>query len=182
MSPSKPVLHFSANYPKIFAKAAKMVENQCDAIDLNLGCPQRTAYIGHFGSYLLDDTDRDLIVDIVKAGNAAVKIPIFVKIRLLDTLEKTILLVQQLRDAGASLVAIHARYRASHERKGAGARDGPALLDQVLKIKQVVTDIPIIANGNIITYQDIQNNLEFTKADGVMSAEGILDNPALFLP
>jgi len=176
------VVHFSANNPKTFAKAAKMVEHQCDAIDLNLGCPQRTAYIGHFGSYLLDEKDRELIVDIVKAGNEAVRIPIFVKIRLLDTLEKTILLVKQLRDAGASLVAIHARYRASHERKGSGARDGPALLDQVLKIKQVVTDIPIIANGNIITYQDVEENLDFTNADGVMSAEGILDNPALFLP
>ena len=40
----------------------------------------------------------------------------------------------QSRDAGASLIAIHARYRASFERKGPGARDGPALLDQVMEI------------------------------------------------
>ena len=39
-------------------KAAKHIESQCDAIDLNLGCPQRVAYTGHFGSYLLDDVDR----------------------------------------------------------------------------------------------------------------------------
>lgn len=176
------VVHFSANDPKTFAQAAKLVEDKCDAIDLNLGCPQRTAYVGHFGSYLLNDEDRPLILDIVKTGNEAVRIPIFVKIRLLNTLEETILLCQQLRDAGASLIAIHARYRAGYERKGPGARDGPALLDQVLKIKQVVTDIPIIANGNIITYEDVEKNLDFTKADGVMSAEGILDNPAIFLP
>lgn len=52
------VCHFSANKPEDFANAAKLVEPYCDAIDLNLGCPQRTAFVGHFGSYLLGDDDR----------------------------------------------------------------------------------------------------------------------------
>lgn len=176
------VCHFSANDPKEFAAAAKLVEDKCDAIDLNLGCPQRTAYLGHFGSYLLDPKDRDLICNIVREASRNVSIPIFCKIRLLDTLEDTIQLCRQLIDAGASLIAIHARYRASFERKGAGARDGPAMLDQVLNIKKVLGDFPIIANGNIVTYDDVESNIEFTGADGVMSAEGILDNPALYLP
>ena len=175
------VCHFSANTPQDFADAARTAAPYCDAIDLNLGCPQRTAYLGHFGSYLLDDTDRELVCSIVKAGAKAVNIPIFCKIRLLDTLEQTIQLCQQLEAAGASLVAVHARYRASWERKGPGARDGPALLDQVTQIKQHVK-IPVIANGNTITYEDVVKNLELTTANGLMSAEGILDNPALFLP
>ena len=52
------VCHFSANDPQHFASAAKLVEPYCDAVDLNLGCPQRTAFVGHFGSYLLGDEDR----------------------------------------------------------------------------------------------------------------------------
>jgi hypothetical protein len=40
--------------------------------------------------------------------------------------------------------------------------------------------VKVIANGNIITQEDALENLSFTNADGVMSAEGILDNPALF--
>jgi len=32
------------------------------------------------------------------------------------------------------------------------------------------------------TYDDVESNMRFTKSDGVMSAEGILDNPALYLP
>ena len=179
------VCHFSANTPHDFRDAVRAAAPYCDAVDLNLGCPQRTAYLGHFGSYLLDTKDRTLVCDIVRAGaNAGITppIPIFCKIRLLNTLEETIELCQQLVAAGASLIAVHARYRASWERQGPGARDGPALLDQVTAIrKEIRADVPIIANGNVITYQDVQHNLESTGADGIMSAEGILDNPALFL-
>ena len=85
----------------------------------------------------------------VKAASEAVKIPIFVKIRLLDTVEETADLCHQLREAGASLIAIHARYRASWERTGPGARDGPAHLDQVKIIKSQFPDFPIISNGNV---------------------------------
>lgn len=140
------VVHFSANDPEDFASSAALVQHQCDAIDLNLGCPQRTAYLGHFGSYLLDPKDRNLIVTIVRRAREKVSIPIFCKIRLLDTIEDTIRLCEDLRDAGASLIAVHARYRATWDRKGPGARDGPALLDQVKVIKQALSDIPIITN------------------------------------
>lgn len=72
--------------------------------------------------------------------------------------------------------------RASWERTGAGARDGPAMLDQVASIKRSMPDFPIIANGNVITYKDVVANRKLTGADGIMSAEGMLDNPALYLP
>ncbi len=182
------VCHFSSNDPKDFVAAAKLVEDKCDAIDLNLGCPQRTAYLGHFGSYLLEPKDRHLICSIVREAAEQITVPIFVKIRLLDSIDETIELCRQLKDAGASLICIHARYRASFERKGPGARDGPAMLDQVLKVNQALKSesdndgFALITNGNVTTYADVENNLDFTKADGCMSAEGILDDPALFLP
>ena len=175
------VCHFAANDPKTFAKAAKFAEPYCDAIDLNLGCPQRTAYVGHFGSYLLDQKDRELVTNVVKAGVKAVNIPIFVKIRLLDTFDETCELVRQLYEAGASLIAVHARYRATFHRKGPGARDGPALLDEVQRLKAAFPDKIMITNGNTITYDDVVSNLDTTNANGIMSAEGILDNPALYL-
>lgn len=175
------VCHFGANDPNDFAKAAQLAAPYCDAIDLNLGCPQRTAYVGHFGSYLLDPKDRALLLDIVKAGSQAVNIPIFVKIRLLDTYDETLELVKQIYAAGATLIAVHARYRATFHRKGPGARDGPALLDQIQKLKAAFPEKLMVTNGNTITYEDVIRNLDDTKADGIMSAEGILDNPALFL-
>ena len=157
-------------------------EPYCDAIDLNLGCPQRTAHVGHFGSYLLGPSDRALVQSMIAAAAQAVRIPICVKIRLLDTVAETTELVQQLHEAGASWIAIHARYRATWDRKGPGARDGPALLDQVATIRQQLPHVKLIANGNIVSFSDCEKNLLVTNADGVMSAEGILDNPALFLP
>mmetsp|Transcript_19496 Transcript_19496/g.54361 ORF Transcript_19496/g.54361 Transcript_19496/m.54361 type:complete len:409 (-) Transcript_19496:1040-2266(-) len=185
------VCHFAANDPHEFAAAARLAEPHCDAIDLNLGCPQRTAYAGHFGSYLLDAKDRPLVLDMVRTASRAVSIPIFVKIRLLDTYDATLELCKQLFDAGASLVAVHARYRASFHRKGPGARDGPALLDQVKRLREDLDDDDnddsfyrhkrLVTNGNTVTYDDVVTNLEFTRADGIMSAEGILDNPALYL-
>ena len=177
------VCHFAANDPTEFAAAARLVEGKCDAIDLNLGCPQRTAYVGHFGSYLLDPKDRQLVLDIVRAGSRAVAtVPIFVKIRLMDTLPDTIELCRQLREAGAGLIAIHGRYRASFERKGPGARDGPAMLEQIAAVKAAMgEDFPILANGNVISYDDVVANMKTTRADGIMSAEGILDDPALYL-
>ena len=42
-------------------------------------------------------------------------------------------------------------------------------------------DFPIISNGNVISYDDVVSNRKITKSDGIMSAEGILNNPALYL-
>jgi tRNA-dihydrouridine synthase 1 len=177
------VAHFSGNNPSALVAAARYIENKCDAIDLNLGCPQRVAYAGHFGSFLLDEQDRDLVLSIVRALSENINLPIFVKIRLLDSVPDTIRLCRQLVEAGAALIAIHARYRVNLvARTGPGARDGPAHLDQVATIKKAVPGIPIIANGNVVTWNDIVRNLEFTGADGIMSAEGLLDNPAIFAP
>ena len=118
------------------------------------------------------------------AKSPEVHIPVFVKIRLLGSdddvnMPATLNLVTQLATAGASLIAVHARYRVNLVgRKGPGARDGAAMLDQVAEIKRhllsVGFDIPIIANGNVITWSDVMDNLHLTRADGIMSAEGLL--------
>ena len=177
------VAHFSGNDPATLLAAAKHIESQVDAVDLNLGCPQRIAHSGHFGSFLLDEVDRQLVCSIVRTLARGLTVPVFVKIRLLETTEKTIELCTQLRDAGASLIAIHARHRVNLVgRSGPGARDGAAMLEEVDKVVRAVKGVAIISNGNVKTFDDVRANLSSTGANGVMSAEGILDDPALFWP
>ncbi|KAJ1496013.1 dihydrouridine synthase-domain-containing protein, partial [Baffinella frigidus] len=78
-------------------------------------------------------------------------------------------------DAGCSLLTVHGRQRGS-QRHG---RKGPANLEEVAFLKTQLR-IPVICNGNIRCAQDVVANLLSTGADGVMSAEGVLSNAAVF--
>ena len=58
------VVQFCANDPDYLLQAAKLIENECDAIDLNLGCPQGIARKGKYGAFLMDDWD--LVYKLIK--------------------------------------------------------------------------------------------------------------------
>jgi tRNA-dihydrouridine synthase 1 len=191
--------HVYANTVSDFVSAAKQaVQMGCDGIDLNLGCPQRTAFIGQYGSYLCteDPSTHEHVALMLTSAVRAIQnlIPVTAKIRLLHPTEACFTLdlccTLHANGQGAAEIAIHARQRASWERTGPGARDGPADLHQVATIVREIrtpsnvasSKLRIITNGNTITYENVVDNLNLTHADGIMSAEGLLDNPALFLP
>jgi tRNA-dihydrouridine synthase 1 len=93
--------------PETLLKAARMLENEVDAIDLNFGCPQGIARRGHYGSYLLGEPD--LIVRIVETMSKGLKVPLFCKMRVLKTEEQTLELTRRIEKAGCSLLTVHGR-------------------------------------------------------------------------
>uniref|UniRef100_A0A1I7XP16 tRNA-dihydrouridine(16/17) synthase [NAD(P)(+)] n=1 Tax=Heterorhabditis bacteriophora TaxID=37862 RepID=A0A1I7XP16_HETBA len=166
------IIQFCANKADTFLTACRLVEDVCDGVDLNLGCPQMVAKRGRYGAYLQDEVD--LICSMVSAVRDYCSLPVSCKIRIRECHKQTVEYAKRLVDAGASMLTVHGRTR---EMKGAdtGVADWS-------RIRQVVEsiDVPVVANGNIQMPGDIERCLAATGAAAVMSAEGILYNPLLF--
>ena len=68
---------FCANDPDTLLRAARLIEDRCDAVDLNLGCPQRIARRGKYGAFLMDDLD--LVERIVRTLAEGLTVPVTCK-------------------------------------------------------------------------------------------------------
>ena len=167
-------VQFCANDPDELLQAARYVEPFCDAIDLNLGCPQGIARRGNYGAFLQEDWD--LIYKLINKLHLNLDIPVTAKMRILESKEKTLEYAQMILSAGASLITVHGRHRDQKGHK-TGLADWSVL--RYLR-ERLPPDTVIFANGNILRHEDISRCLEETHADGIMSAEGNLYDPTIF--
>lgn len=170
------VAQFCGGDPQFLVKAAMKIQHEVDAIDINCGCPQGIARRGKYGAFLLEDPDQ--LVKCVTALVKNVSVPVCVKVRILPTgLEDSLVLYRRLvHEAGASMLTIHGRNR--HQK---GHNTGKADWDAIRRVVDELGHfVPILANGGISNMDDVRECLRVTKADGVMSSEGILEYPALF--
>lgn len=98
-------------------------------------------------------------------------IRVFVKIRVLPSMDATLSLARRLEAAGCSLLTVHGRTR---EQKTGCACDWAG----IATVKAAL-GIPVLANGGIETPEDVGACLAATGCDGVMSSEAALENPAV---
>lgn len=167
-------VQFCANSPDEFLEAAKYVEPFCDAVDLNLGCPQGIARKGRYGAFLQEDWG--LIYELINKLHKHLNVPVTAKMRILETRERTLEYAKVIVSAGAGIITVHGR-----QRDQKGHKTGLADWSVIRYLREnLPKETVIFANGNILQHEDIERCLKETGADGVMSAEGNLHDPTIF--
>ncbi|HWU58165.1 MAG TPA: tRNA dihydrouridine synthase DusB [Microbacteriaceae bacterium] len=149
-------------------------EDRADHIDLNFGCPVPKVTRKGGGAAL--PWKLDLFRDIVTAAvRAAGEIPLTVKMRKgIDADHLTFLDAGRIaEDAGVAAVALHARTAAEFY-------SGHADWSAIAELKQAVTSIPVLGNGDIWSSADALEMMDQTGCDGVVVGRGCLGRPWLF--
>lgn len=149
-------------------------EDRADHIDLNFGCPVPKVTRKGGGAAL--PWKLDLFRDIVtRAARAAGDVPLTVKMRKgIDSDHLTYLDAGRIaEDAGVSAVALHARTAAEFY-------SGHADWSAIAALKEAVTSVPVLGNGDIWSAADAVRMMAETGCDGVVVGRGCLGRPWLF--
>ena len=162
--------------PKTIAEAVRIIvaEDHADHIDLNFGCPVPKVTRKGGGAAL--PWKSTLFNDIVtQAVKAAGDIPLTVKMRKgIDKNHLTFLDAgRAAEDAGAAAIALHARTASEYY-------SGHADWNAIGELKEAITSIPVLGNGDIWSADDAVRMMAETGCDGVVVGRGCLGRPWLF--
>ena len=156
------------------AVARLVGQGRVDHIDLNFGCPVRKVTRNGGGGAL--PWKRNLYRRVVRAAVAAAgDVPVTVKFRVgIDDDHPTYLDAGRIaEDEGVAAVALHGRTVAQ-------LYAGHADWSTIARLKEAVTSIPVLGNGDIWEADDALAMMNRTGCDGVVIGRGCLGRPWLF--
>jgi tRNA-dihydrouridine synthase B len=158
--------------PEVMAEAAKMNQDSgAKIIDINFGCPAKRVVNGYAGSSLM--RDEKLATEIIKAVVSSVSIPVTVKMRTGwdDNSRNAPTLAKIAEQEGVQMITVHGRTRCQFY-------SGKSDWNFIKEVKDKIS-IPLIVNGDIKSYEDVDNALDLSCANGVMLGRGVYGKPWL---
>ena len=161
----------SGHKPQMIASCANYLQKFADMIDINMGCPVNKVVKGTDGCALM--RNPKLAQEIVRTVKSQITIPLSVKFRLGYTFDELnyVEFGQQMQEAGADFITIHGRTRSQ-------MYSGQADWKKIAELKRNV-DIPVFANGDVVSIETAVQCLEESEADGVAIGRGALGDPTL---
>jgi len=162
--------------PAVVGAAVRIAveEYGADHVDLNMGCP--VPKVTRLGAGAALPVHRALFRNIIRAAvQAAGVVPVTVKMRKgVDDQNLTYLEAgATAADEGVAAVALHAR---TAEQLYSGSADWSA----IARLKEAITDIPVLGNGDVWAGPDALRMMAETGCDGVVVGRGCLGRPWLF--
>jgi nifR3 family TIM-barrel protein len=164
--------------PEFVARAVRQLCEQdvADHIDMNFGCPAHK--VTRKGGGAAVPVKRNLTRAIMRAAVKAAEpfgVPITCKFRIgiNDDIVTFLDTGRAAEEEGISMIALHARTAEQHYA-------GAAHWDRIAELKQAVTSIPVLGNGDIWEATDAIKMMEHTNCDGVVVGRGCLGKPWLF--
>jgi len=146
----------------------KKIEDKCDIIDLNIGCPASQIIGSGAGAALLKKPEK--IGEIIRAMVNATSKPITAKMRLGYDKNNAINIAKIIEDNGAEAIAIHGR---TYNQGYTGKSDWNAIKEVTENV-----NIPIIGNGDVKSGIHAKKLLKFCK--GVMIGRAAIGDPFIF--
>ncbi|KAL7570055.1 hypothetical protein ACA910_017092 [Epithemia clementina (nom. ined.)] len=168
-------------------KAAQLVleeaPNLIGGFDLNCGCPQGIARKGNYGAFLMEADNGELVCEILTTLRQSLPSHVSVSAKIRLPLDPSLLeaRIRRLVRTEIDFFTVHGRNLRENK-----VTIGAVHLDQIQRAVEIAqserSNFPVVANGGVERFADVEHVRRETGTVAVMSSEALLETPNVFLP